>query len=429
MTPDTLVHKADLAIIGQGLSGMSAALFAANKGISTILIGRGNTINFASGLMDLMGVWPPGNEWEDPWAGIARVRKDIPGHPYAAISDKSISDAFTELTTFIKAHGLTYRKTAGRNMDIITSMGTIRKTWIIPETMWNGVSALEQRHPSLIVDFSGMSLFSAGQIVSTLSNQWPGLSALRIKFPDTGHSAEIYPEHLARALDIPANRRSLADLIQPHLGSESYIGFPPVLGMTSPGETAAELETLLGKPVFEIPMPPVSVPGIRLHEALVRGLGKRAQVHCMPQIVKEVRTISGKGFSLTIENEGRHHHVRSKGVVLCTGRFLGKGLIAERSGIREPLLGLPVIQPESRRLWHHSDFFHAKGHLLSLAGIHVDDRFRPLTASGQPYAKNLYAAGSILSNSNWTRLKCGSGVAVATAHAAVSAFEKELQAV
>jgi glycerol-3-phosphate dehydrogenase subunit B len=58
----------------------------------------------------------------------------------------------------------------------------------------------------------------------------------------------------------------------------------------------------------------------------------------------------------------------------------------------------------------------------------VDDRFRPLTASGLPYAKNLYAAGSILSNSNWTRLKCGSGVAVATAHAAVAAFEKELLA-
>lgn len=426
MTSETVVHKADLAIIGAGLSGMSAALFAEKKGICTILIGRGNTMNFASGLMDLMGVWPPGNEWEDPWAGIARVRKDIPGHPYAAISDKSIGEAFTELTAFIKAQGLTYRKAAMRNMDIITSLGTIKKTWGIPETMWNGVLAFERRCPSLIVDFSGMSLFSAGQIVSTLSDRWPGLSSLRIKFPDTGHFSEVYPEQLARALDVPANCKRLANLLLPHLGSEAYVGFPAVLGIASPDETSAKLEALLGKPVFEIPMPPVSVPGIRLHEALIRGLNKKARLHYIPDNVKEVRALSGKGFCLTIENEGRQEHIRSRGVLLCTGRFLGKGLVAERSGIREPLLDLPVIQPESRRLWHDSDFFHSKGHLLNLAGIQVDEWLRPLTASGLPYAKNLYAAGSILSNSNWTRLKCGSGVAVATAHAAVSAFEKEM---
>jgi glycerol-3-phosphate dehydrogenase subunit B len=426
MTSETRVHEADLAIIGPGLSGMSAALFAANKKMSTVLIGRGNTMNFASGLMDLMGIWPPSNEWEDPWAGIARVREEIPGHPYAAISDESIRQAFTELTAFINAQGLTYRKAARRNVNIITSLGTIKKTWAVPDTMWNGVLALERRSPSLIVDFSGMSLFSAGQIVSILSDQWPGLSFLRITFPGTGHFAEVSPEYLARALDVPANRKRLADLLVPHLGSEAYVGFPAVLGITSPGETAAELETLLGKPVFEIPMPPVSVPGIRLHESLIRGLGQKAQVHYMPHSVKEVRAISGKGFCLTIESEGRQRHVRSRGVLLCTGRFLGKGLVAERSGIREPLLGLPVIQPESRRLWHHSALFHSKGHPLNLAGIQVDERFRPLTTSGMPFANNLYAAGSVLANSNWTRLKCGAGVAVASAHAAVAAFEKKM---
>ncbi|MFU8769079.1 MAG: FAD-binding protein, partial [Desulfotignum sp.] len=200
MTSETMVIKADLAIIGAGLCGMSAALFAANKKISTVLIGRGNTMNFASGLMDLMGVWPPANEWEDPWAGIARVREEIPGHPYAGIKDESISQAFTEFTSFINTQGLKYQKIARRNVNIITSLGTIKKTWLIPETMRNGVLALENRSPSLIVDFSGMSLFSASQIVSTLSDRWPGLSSLRIRFPDTGHFAEVYPEHLARAL-------------------------------------------------------------------------------------------------------------------------------------------------------------------------------------------------------------------------------------
>jgi glycerol-3-phosphate dehydrogenase subunit B len=424
MISETIDLQADLAIIGAGLSGMSAAFFAAEKGISTVLIGRGTTMHFASGLMDLMGVWPPSNGWADPWEGIARVRQEIPGHPYAAMSDESIDQAFTKLIAFITAQGLRYLKADRGNVDIITSLGTIKKTWLVPETMWNGVKALERRRPSLIVDFSGMSLFSASQIVSTLSAQWPRLSSLRIKFPDTGHFAEVSSEHLARALDVPANRKRLTDLIVPHLGKAACVGFPAVLGMASPKETAAELETLLGKPVFEIPMPPVSVPGIRLHETLIQGLGKKAQVQYFPHKVKEVHAQASKGFCLTIEDECHQHRVQSKGVLLCTGRFLGKGLVAERSGIREPLLGLNVVQPESRGSWHHSDLFHSKGHLLNLAGIQVDTRFRPITTSGRPHAKNLYAAGSVLANSNWTRLKCGAGVAVATAHEAVSAFEK-----
>ncbi len=421
----TTLH-ADLAIIGAGLSGMSAAVFAVNRGLSTVLMGSGNSMNFASGLMDLMGVWPSSKAWDDPWAGIARVREEIPGHPYATISDDSINQAFTELMAFLKVQGLDYRRSARRNVNIITSLGTIKKSYLVPATVWKGMLAFENLSPSLIVDFSGMKLFSACQITSTLAEQWPGLSSLRLEFPNTSHLEEVYPEHLARALDVPANRKRLADLLLPHLEAQAYVGFPAVLGTMAPGETVSELETLLGRPVFEIPTPPVSVPGIRFHQALVRGLEKHERLHFVPDRVKKVTSLSDKGFSVTAGNDGRRRHIRSRGVLLCTGRFLGRGLIAERAGIREALLGLPVTQPGSRQMWHHSTLFHPKGHAVNRAGILVDSRFRPLIQSSTPYAGQLHAAGSILAHSDWTRLKCGSGVAVATAHAAVEAFEQGL---
>ncbi|MCF8114428.1 MAG: glycerol-3-phosphate dehydrogenase subunit GlpB [Desulfotignum sp.] len=424
MRSETTTLHADLAIIGTGLSGMSAALFAVNRGLSTVLIGSGSPMNFASGLMDLMGVWPSSKEWEDPWTGIARVRKEIPGHPYATISDDSINQAFIELIAFLKVQGLDYRRSARRNVNIITSLGTIKKSYLVPATMWNGMLAFENQSPSLIVDFSGMKLFSACQIASTLSEQWPGLSSVRLEFPNTSHLEEVYPEHLARALDVQENRKRLADLLRPHLKTHAYVGFPAVLGTSAPGETVSELEALLERPVFEIPTPPVSVPGIRLHEALIRGFEKHERLHFVPDMAKKVTSLSGKGFSVTAGNDGRRCHVRSQGVLLCTGRFLGRGLIAERSGIREALLGLPVTQPESRQMWHHSTLFHPKGHPVNRAGILVDPLFRPLIQSSAPYAEQLHAAGSILAHSDWTRMKCGSGVAVATAHAAVTAFDQ-----
>ena len=108
--------------------------------------------------------------------------------------------------------------------------------------------------------------------------------------------------------------------------------------------------------------------------------------------------------------------------LVATGRFLGKGLYADRKIIREPLLNLPVYQPGIRPEWHRFDFMDARGHLINRAGLEIDDRFRPVDSSGKPVFENLFAAGSILAHQDWMRMKCGSGLAMATAFAAVHAF-------
>jgi len=42
--------------------------------------------------------------------------------------------------------------------------------------------------------------------------------------------------------------------------------------------------------------------------------------------------------------------------------------------------------------------------------------------SGRPAFKLLFAAGSILAHQDWMRMKCGSGLALATGFAAVQSF-------
>mgnify|MGYP003445956220 CR=1 FL=1 len=48
----------DVCVVGSGMAGMSAALFGANRGLATVLVGRTGEIIFATGMLDLLGVQP-----------------------------------------------------------------------------------------------------------------------------------------------------------------------------------------------------------------------------------------------------------------------------------------------------------------------------------------------------------------------------------
>jgi glycerol-3-phosphate dehydrogenase subunit B len=62
---------------------------------------------------------------------------------------------------------------------------------------------------------------------------------------------------------------------------------------------------------------------------------------------------------------------------------------------------------------------------VNQAGLEIDDQFRPVDDSGQVIHGNLHAVGSILAHQDWKRMKCGAGLAVATAFGAVEAFCQE----
>ncbi len=416
--------QADLTIIGTGMAGLSAALFALDQGLSVVLTGKTSSIHFATGLMDLLGVYPPGYQWDNPFAAIDRIRKEVPEHPYAAISNEDIDKALGRVQQFLGAQGLPHRRKRSRNVDIITSMGTLKKSHLIPLSMWRGVAVLEKRLPTLLVDFTGLKIYSARQIVSALGSNWKGLRDATIQFPGMELMEEVFPEHMARSLDVATNVEILARKVLPLIKDAKAVGFPALLGMYVSCKTIRTLERLLGVTVFEIPTPPVSVPGIRLQELFLKGLQKNDALLSLPEMVKRVESFSNGKYRITAGESGTLKRIESKGVILATGRFLGKGLTAERTGIRESLMGLPVVQPKGRDKWHNIHLFDPLGHPVNRSGLQVDRMFRPLTETSMPFSPGLFAAGSILAHCDWTRLKCGSGVAIATAHAAVRAFCK-----
>jgi glycerol-3-phosphate dehydrogenase subunit B len=419
--------ECELLVIGRGMAGMAAALFAANRGLSTAQVGMTGGLLFASGLLDLLGVSPISEkkQWDDPWAGIDLLIQDVPNHPYALLKREEIQGAFDEVLSFLEEHGLPYCSQDARNSQVMTPAGTIKRTYCLPKTMWNGVQALKEKRPCLLVDFKGLHDFSARQILATLQDEWPQLRSARVPFPGTGHMKDLITgEMTAQALELSKNQEKLVKDLQPHLKDAQALGLPAILGMCHSHETVSELGEKIGIPVFEIPTLPLSVPGLRLNDTFTRGLlAKGVQSFQQYQVLK-VSERSGGDFQLTIGKNTTKRTLRTRAIILASGRFLGNGLKADRKGVHETIFDLPLYQPADRNEWHRSDFLDPKGHPINRAGVEINDAFQPLDKAGRPVYQNLFAAGSILAHQDWMRMKCGSGLAIATAYGAVNALLK-----
>jgi len=421
---DTTNPKYDLAVIGAGIAGMAAAVFAANRKISTAIAGALGESWFTGGLIDLMGVHPiaAGKTWRDPWAAIKAVAEDIPGHPYTQLSREDIQAALHEFFAFLNEAGLPYCSDEACNSNLVTAFGAVKTTYGVPQTMWPGVKALSRKAPCLIVDMQGLKGFSARLIVERLRSVWPGLKALSIPSIYGDRASDISPVPLAHDLETAEFRMRLTERVRPHVKDVEFVGLPAVLGIHQAGKVVEALAELLDRPVFEIPAMPPSIPGMRLKDAFLRNLPAKG-IHCLFQkhVLKAVPAADG-GFVLDIGRTGPEAQIKADGVLLATGRFLGGGLQSDHTTIKECIFDLPVFQPDQRENWHSEHFFEPAGHAVNRAGLEVDAMLRPLGNHGRPAFEKLFAAGIILAHQDWSRMKCGSGLSLATAYGAVKSY-------
>ncbi len=413
----------DVMVIGSGFAGMAASLFAAQSGLSVVQTGASGGIDFSTGFIDLLAVHPMAElrVWSDPFAALEALRRDLPRHPYAHVSNDEIREALDGFTAFLGGQGLCYTGRPGQNTATLTTAGTVKPTYLLPCSAWNGVDALAAKAPTLLVDFHGLKGISARQIAEVRSD-WPGLRAVRVPFP--GASGELYPEHMAWSMGEPTRRQELAAVVAPLVGDAEYVGFPAMLGMTDTAAILAHMEELLGRKVFEVPTLPPSIAGPRLRAAFDRGLPALGVRTHTQKLVTGVET-TDDGFVFTA-GRGSGLRITTRGSILASGRFFGKGLKATRHGVSEAVFDLPVTQPEHRDSWHRAEFFDPRGHEINQAGLETDNRLRPLDVNGAPFHPRLYAAGAILAHQDWMRMKCGAGLAIATAFKAVRELRANL---
>ena len=417
MTQQKRQIKTDLAVIGTGLAGIAASIFALNRGLTCATAGNTGALAYTTGYLDLLG-FHNGSFVSNPWKSLDELKTINPKHPLANLSPEEINQAFSLFTSFIGQFGIGYTEPGPANLKVITPAGTIKPTLCVPHTMRKGTDALAIKAPCTVIGFQGLKGFSAHQIAANLSESWPGIKPKLLRFP--GHEqGELYAEVAARSLEVKQTRELFASLLVKEAGTAGYVGLPAILGMHNPDMILGDLEAMTGLSLFEIPTMPPSVAGIRLREMFEQILPQKGMTLIPQQKIKKISFTDEKTVRLELSDNYGPIDISARSVVLASGRFLSGGLHAHYDHISETLIDLPVVQPPSRQNWYQEEYLDSRGHEIHLAGIETDSSLRPLGRDGNVFDKRLFAAGIILAHQDWIRQRCGAGLAIATAHKAV----------
>ncbi|MFW5963567.1 MAG: glycerol-3-phosphate dehydrogenase subunit GlpB, partial [Natronomonas sp.] len=365
----------DVLVVGGGLAGITAALSAAREGADVRLVShKQSTLSQASGLIDGLGYVPPTDSHDDstamPTAGRTGTYEDRPDpegplvdpfeaidrlpedHPYRLVGADALREGLALFDETVEGYRGGH---TDRNALLPTFGGTVKPTARYPESSAAGLASDDR--PMLVVGFRSLSEFDARQVADRLE-------AAGVPFPVAGVEVEFAAgfredakiTRFAHALDgneelggRPA-RAALAGAVDDHLdaveGGAERVGFPAFLGDDAAAEVRADLADHLGAEVFEIPMGPPSLPGLRLADTLYEALDATgARYETGVPVVGRERDGDGRIERLLVDRKGTEVPYAAESVVLATGGLVGKGLDSDREGVREPVLGCHVPHP------------------------------------------------------------------------------------
>ena len=428
-------------VIGAGLTGLTAALRLARAGVRVTLLTKGvGGLQLSQGTVDVLGYLPDpvepahakptrapvGVRVTDPLTAIAELTADNPQHPYAKIG----TDAVRNGVEFLRAE-LGDQLLAGDlegNYLFPTAVGAIRPTCLAQPSMLAGRCVDGAKF--VIVGLRRLKDFHAELIAGNLARTpLPGggrLSARHLTIDVAAREREIDSSGLtfARAFDDPEFRAKFAAQLKRELQDGETVGLPAVLGLKD--LTAwQDIAERLGHPVFEIPLPPPSVPGMRLNNALMAAVGAAGVRVVNGSFVDTPVVKDGRLVSVSIEAAGAPRAFTADAFVLAAGGFESGALTLDSHGqVSERIFDLPLEIPDGPLL--HGNYWGAEQPLF-LAGVAVDDAMRVTGPGGSAVPTNLWAAGGVLAGAVRWREKSGEGIAVGSAVKAADAIVEVLK--
>jgi len=397
----------DLIIIGMGLSGLMAAKTASEAGQKILIVGKGmGSLSLFSNTIDVLGQLPKTMAIGD---GLSQWIKDHPKHPYAKAGLDRIMEA---LSSFISLFPPPYsfQAVGNGNCLIPTGAGTLRPTYLLPITMVSGTSLKEE--DGLIIGFRGFKDFYADYVANQLNCRGVTLSL------SEAFNHEITATALARLMEKESFRETIGRKIKEKLNGETHVGFPALLGIHNPFMVKKDLEGIINAEVFEIPILPPSIPGIRIFNRYKEWLTQRGVTFLLGNSISKAILKGNRCEGVHVLNPPVSNLYSADRYILATGRFVGGGLVADEEKIFEPIFNLPVAQPKSREEWFRKSFFDDSYHPVHQAGISTDSSFRPTGGEGEVLLENVWVAGSILADHHCIEEKSKEGIEMATGYMA-----------
>lgn len=402
-----------VVVIGAGLAGLVAANRLASAGVGVTLLTKGiGGLQLSQGTIDVLGYAP--DRVTNPVLTVSAVASARAEHPYAAIGAAALHTGLDYLKALLPDLLV---GDAEANYQLPTAVGAIRPTCLVQPSMVAGhlkdgakvaivgLRRLKDFHPKLVAENLCRSTLPDGGRVE----------ARPVSIDVAARDGEVDTSSLtyARAFDDPGFRGRFAAALKPLLAEGEIVGLPAVLGLKD-RSAWSDVAEKLGHTVFEIPLPPPSVPGMRLNEALL-AKAKAAGV----RVVNGTRAVSvrvedGVVKGVTIATAGADREFTADAFVLATGGFESGALEFDSYGtVTETLFGLPLGGLDATPLVH-GDYWGAEQPLFKV-GVRVGTDMRVVDGDGAVVHPNLYAAGGILAGSSRWAEKSGDGIAVGSA--------------
>ena len=423
--------RADVVVVGAGLAGLTAAIALADAGARVELVARGHAAtHWTPGGFDCAA--PPSAPTST--AGIERLAARE-GHPYGfLVGDVRPGLAFVR--SVVGETGLIYRgELDDRLRAVPTAIGGTRRVGIVPAGQGSALDRWSADERLIVCGITGFKDFWPSLIAASLARPsvWSSASAgardgagdrparveaVSVDLPGQAGRRSINAMELGQAFDDAAWRREafgrIARAVEASGHGPGRIALPAVLGIADHAAAMADAAEILPLAMFEVPLVPPSLPGLRLYAALRGAFLRRGGRLSIGEPVIRMDTDGRRVTVVVLSAAVRERRIGAGAVVLATGGIAGGGLIGLADGrLQEPVLNLPVEAPRVED-WLAEQPMSDDGHPLERAGVRTDAQLRPIDAAGDVVFDNVIVAGSLLAGQRAVAERCGDGVAIAS---------------
>jgi glycerol-3-phosphate dehydrogenase subunit B len=402
----------DVIVVGAGLAGMFAGALAARRGLHTLVIARGlGGTHLGPGTIDVWGYTGEGKPADDPLAEAERQAG--PEHPLRLAGFAALELGAADLCSLADAGGYPLDGSLHRNYWLPTALGAVRPACLAPQSFNAG--ELRDTAEITLGEIPGFRDFYAGYAAANLAAAGHPARAVPLELPYGPTRRDAFATDLARLMDRESYRASAAQLWRPALKGAARLGLPAILGLQGAAAAWHDLGERLSLPIFEIPLLPPSVPGMRLFNVLQAALeaaGGRLSVG--PGVAGWME--QGRVLGVTAETAGGTRRYATAQLILATGGFRHGGLRALAPGqAHEAVLNLPVaIAPD----WYAPMYWGQ--HPYARFGVHVNPAMQPVDAAGRVLYENVRAVGGLLAGADRRAEGSREGIDLATAYKAVA---------
>ena len=420
----------DTVVVGAGLAGMFAGALAARRGARTLVIAQGvGGTHVGPGTIDVWGYEPhpptpsPDGKSRRERGGLATnpqaelEKLEAPQHPLRLAGLPALREALTEFQNICEAAGYPLAGTLDRNFFLPTALGAIRPACLAPESFIAG----DVRQPGdlALARLPGFRDFFADLAAANLSAAGHPTCVVALDLPHapTRRDSPGGATDLARLFDDGNYRAEVANHWRDALKGVARLGLPAILGLESAAAARRDLSDKLGVELFEIPILPPSVPGMRLFNILrdaIHEAGGRVTIG--PRVTGWVDANAGHVHGVIAETAGGPRRYAARSIILATGGFRHGGLDAPAKGqVKEPVFDLPVSTGEA---WFAPLYWDA--HPYARFGVRVNaEGMQPVSANGKVIFPNLFAIGGLLAGADRNGEGSREGIDLATAWVAV----------